>query len=78
MIDNDFWKSKLHELSEQASSLGKITSQTLIKKREEKHIPFKKYVQLYEYILGSTQRRIKLKSSDGLSKSDLIAIAMAF
>lgn len=77
MIDNDFWKSKLHELSEQASSLGKITSQTLIKKRKEKHIPFKKYVQLSEYILGSTQR-IKLKSSDGLSKSDLIAIAMAF
>ena len=77
MIDNDFWKSKLHELSEQASSLGKITSQTLIKKRKEKHNPFKKYVQLSEYILGSTQR-IKLKSSDGLSKSDLIAIAMAF
>lgn len=57
----------------------KLLLKLLFKKKEKQSIfPSKKYVQLYAYIFGSPQRRIKLKSSDGLSRSDLIAIAVAF
>ena len=55
----------------------KLLLKLLFKKKKSKaYSPQKKYVQLYAYIFGSHQRRIKL--SDGLSRSDLLAIAMAF
>lgn len=66
---------KLNELFEQAHCEKNYLSY-LIKKKKRKAYAVQKYFQLYESISDSTQRKTKLKSSDGLSSSDLRAIVI--